>query len=234
MPTMQLVAAAVDLIKTLAWPFVVIWGVWYLRDETKNGAKRLTEIGFSGAKFAPPEQMTTQQSSTILTASTSLERIGGDATGQQSLSSWIGKLKASISEDQLEPAVERTKAELVALVGPNSSDQTQALLYLAAALNIQLHHERNYSAIFGSQLSLLAQANAAGGAIPDMAKSLYEAAKRNTPMLYNNYTFEQWIAFLVESGLIEVDARGNYLLTNYGRGFLRYIVDRRLSVNKPN
>jgi hypothetical protein len=94
-------------------------------------------------------------------------------------------------------------------------------------------HERNYNAIFGGQLNLLAQANAGGGAIPATAQAIYETARSVLPEFYKNFTFQQWIGFLTNSGLVEVGPTGNRLLTTYGRGLLKYIVDRRLSVNKP-
>ena len=53
------------------------------------------------------------------------------------------------------------------------------------------------------------------------------------PDAYRSYTFEQWITFLVGSGLATV-GQDNYVLTPYGRGLLRYIVDRQLQPNnKP-
>jgi hypothetical protein len=58
---MQIAALFADSIKALAWPLVVAWAVWSLRDEMKSVAKRLTEIGFSGAKFAGPEQKVIEQ-----------------------------------------------------------------------------------------------------------------------------------------------------------------------------
>jgi hypothetical protein len=200
----------------------------------KSAARRVTEIGLSGAKCGPSEQIVTRISSGIVAATSTGKQPSVEMTKQPSLAAWISEIKGIVSEDQLEPAVESTRTELIALAGSNPAEQIQALLYLAASVNIQLAHERNYNAIFGSQLSLLAQANSAGGAIPAMANGLYETAKANVPSLYATYTFEQWASFLIRSGLVEVGDNGNYLLTSYGRGFLKYIVDRQLSVNKPN
>jgi hypothetical protein len=100
---------------------------------------------------------------------------------------------------------------------------------------VQLAHERTYNAIFGSQMTLLAQANGVGGLVPAMARQLYEQiAKPANPTLYSTYTFEQWVGFLMKSGLLETDAAGNYVLTNYGRGFQKYLFDRKLTVSKAN
>jgi hypothetical protein len=40
------------------------------------------------------------------------------------------------------------------------------------------------------------------------------------------------MGFLTQSGLVALQD-GNYILTPFGRGFLKYIVDRRLATNKP-
>jgi hypothetical protein len=113
----------------------------------------------------------------------------------------------------------------------NLDSEYRALSASAASLSVQLAHEKNYNAIFGSQLNLLAQANGAGGITPAFANALYEQAKAANPQLYTTYRFDQWIGFLINAGLL-VQSNGAYVLTNFGRGFLKYIVDRQLPVNK--
>jgi hypothetical protein len=71
-----------------------------------------------------------------------------------------------------------------------------------------------------------------GGVSADVARKFHEEAKAMFPDAYRSYTFEHWITFLVGSGLVTV-GQGNYVLTPYGRGFLKYIVDRGLPPNKP-
>ena len=69
-----------------------------------------------------------------------------------------------------------------------------------------------------------------GGASVELAQKIYDEAKSAFPEIYRNITFEQWITFLVASGLCTVgDAK--YVLTPYGRGFLKYIVDRQLTAD---
>jgi hypothetical protein len=71
------------------------------------------------------------------------------------------------------------------------------------------------------------------GVPQDVARQTYEAAKSTYPEVYRHFPFEHWIGFLQNGGLITVAPSGNYVLTPYGRGFLKYILDRRLSVTKP-
>jgi hypothetical protein len=77
----------------------------------------------------------------------------------------------------------------------------------------------------------MAQMNTDAGVTPDVARSIYETAKATYSDVYRSFTFEQWIGFLL-GGLITTAPNGNYVLTTYGRGFLKYILDRHLSVIK--
>jgi hypothetical protein len=71
-----------------------------------------------------------------------------------------------------------------------------------------------------------------GGAVSaEVAGRFYEEAKAAFPEAYRNYTFGQWIGFLIRSVLITVQG-DNFILTPYGRGLLRYILDNHLPPNK--
>jgi hypothetical protein len=229
----QYLSATLDLIKALTWPTVVVWAVWYWRDELKAAAKRVTEIGLTGAKFAPPEKQVPSPASSLTAASIDKEEAAADGAPKPDVKAFIARLESFISRDQLEPNAQSLRKELSSIAGSNSSEQIEALLYFAASLSTQLSHEKNYNAIFGSQLNLLAQANPAGGVIPSMAKGLYDQAKAHYPEVYAAYGFDQWIGFLVKSGLLQLGQNGNWILTNYGRGFLKYVLDRQLTINKP-
>ena len=89
--------------------------------------------------------------------------------------------------------------------------QVEALTYSVASLNVQLVQERNYRAIFGSQLQLMALMNVDMGVPPNVAKGVYDAAKATYPEFYRSYTFEQWIGFLQGTGLIAIAPNGNYV-----------------------
>ena len=202
-----------------------------MRVQLRAAFARLTEIGPTGAKFAPPEQQIPAPPSPTL---------GKDETHQDliekpiSLQAFIGQIKSFISGDLLEPIVQRIRPDLISIAGNQPADQIEALVYNLASVNVQLGYERLYNAIFGSQLTLLTQANAAGGVAPTFARQAYEQTKAANPLEYGGaFTFEQRIGFLIGSGLLMTDASGNYVLTNYGRGFLKYINDRQLTIVKP-
>jgi hypothetical protein len=222
----EIYSGVIDIVKALAWPAVVAWVVWYLRDELKAAAKMLTEIGPTGAKFAPPQQVV---ETTAVVALGSEKASGTGVTASHNVQAFIGQVKSVISDDQLQPMLQKIRHDLSSMAGENQRDQIEALLYNSASLSVQLAHERTYNVIFGSQLTLLAQANGVNGLSQAAARGLFEQiAKPANPSL----SFEQWIAYLTNSGLMQLDPLGNYVLTIYGRGFLKYIVDRKLSVFK--
>jgi hypothetical protein len=245
MTTDERIKAVVDILKIVAWPGVVVWLVWYLRDEVKRAFARVTEVGLTGAKFAPPSEQTPalptggvnltprdHQSGSPVIGAPVVQSANHAGSGSPGLQQYISVTTAFISQDQLDPSIQATRSELPTKIGPDQKDQIEALLYLSASLNVQLAHERNYNAIFGSQLQLLAQMNVDVGVQPIIAQAVYDAAKSANPEVYRSFTFEQWIGFLL-GGVITIAPNGNYVLTHYGRGFLKYILDRHLSVNKP-
>jgi hypothetical protein len=152
------------------------------------------------------------------------------APGGDRLYQFIANIRGYLADEQVEPAAQMVRSQLDTTFGPTPADQVQGLVYAVTSLNIQLSHEKSYNVIFGSQLRLMAQMIAGGSA--EVARRIYEEAKSAFPEFYLNYTFEQWIGFLVGSGLCTAGEGGNYVLTPHGRGFLKYIVDRRLSPNK--
>src|SRR5262249_42264766 len=149
-----------EILKIAAWPALIAWLVWYLRVEVKRAATRITELGLTGAKFAPPtEQVATPPPTGVSAAAPSAQPPSGGiapASPQPgSVQQFIDRLKRFISVDQLDPSVQAVRNDLTAL-STDPAAQLEALTYSFASVNIQLAHERNYRAIFGSQLQLMA------------------------------------------------------------------------------
>jgi hypothetical protein len=229
MTGLEIYRGIIDIIRAIAWPAVAGFGIYYLRNEIKAAFKRVTEIGPGGAKFAPPEQQPTPPPSGVANTPSQQNAIRGT-----SVQNFIHSLKGMYSAELLEQFAQRVKSDLMTVAGNDAHEQAETLTYALAGVNIQVGYERTYASIFGSQLTFLAQANGEGGLVPAYAHQLYEQTKAANPALYAAYPFDRWVGFLIESALVITDARGNYALTPYGRGFLKYIVDRHLTVFKPN
>jgi hypothetical protein len=229
------IARLIELLKVLTWPAVVVWLIWYLRDEVKRAAARIIELGLTGAKFAPPpppEQVPPPSPASPLPTPGDSAQSGALAASDRT-QQFIAEIKSRVSEDQLRSSVQALREQLPSRTGTDPKQQVEGLIYFAASLAIQLGHEQVYRSIYGSQLEALAQMIPAGGAPPNVAKDIYERAKASFPDAYRSYTFEQWIRFLFQTGLCQIGPNGDYVLTPYGRGFLKYIVDAHLPPNKP-
>jgi hypothetical protein len=103
--------------------------------------------------------------------------------GSQHIVSIWGNRDQVRSSKERKPNVER-RNELKNRKITDPRDQGELLLYYAAALAVVLNHERNYRAIFGSQLELLMQMDIERGMGPSAARAFYDAAKAATPNAY--------------------------------------------------
>lgn len=220
--------AFTEILKVVTWPAILVWLVWYLRDAIKRAVGRITEVGLSGAKFAPPPDQIPSAPQQGVSATPSGSQPAAPIEGGSRLQQFIANVRAFISDEVLDPAVQSVRADLPNKLGSNQADQLEGLIYTTASLNVQVAHERNYNAIFGSQIQLLTQMVPALGIPAQVARNVYAQAKSSYPEFYRTYTFDEWIGFLQQSGLCVVGQGGNYILTPFGRGFLKYIVDRRL------
>jgi hypothetical protein len=229
----------IELLKVLAWPAVVVWLIWYLRDEVKRAAERIIELGLTGAKFAPPpppEQTALSPPSPPPPPSLPTPKdstLPGELAASDRTQQFIAEIKSRISEDQLIDYVQELRKQLPSRTTSDPKQQVEALLHFAASLAVQLGHEQVYRLIFGSQIAALVQMNPDGGASRKVIEDIYERAKSDFPEAYRSFTFGQWIGFLLQAGLCKSAPNGNFVLTPYGRGFLKYIVDAHLPPNKP-
>src|SRR5262249_13978538 len=151
-------------------------------------------------KFAPPspEQIPSPPKEGVSVIST---QAPAQATGGDRLHQFIANVRGYLSDEQIEPAARMVRDQLDKTFGPNPADQLEGLAYALASLNIQLSHEKNYNAIFGSQLRLLEQMIAGSGVPVEIARKTFEEAKSAFPEVYRDFTFDQWIGFLMGSGL---------------------------------
>lgn len=80
----------------------------------------------------------------------------------------------------------------------------EMLTELAGLVLMAIEFENLYTLIFGSQILLLQDLNSAflTGRPLERAKSFYENAVKTFPPVYQNYSFDQWLTFLVNNGLL--------------------------------
>jgi hypothetical protein len=112
----------------------------------------------------------------------------------------------------------------------------KAWLIRAVAVNrIMRNHEMVYRLILGSQIELLLAANSAPP--PDMTRThqIFDAAKAAFPNIYSNFSFDAWLHYLLNAGLIKSEQLGveQFLrITLLGQDFLHYLVSNNLTNRK--
>jgi hypothetical protein len=202
-------SSLLDFMSDMAWPIVVGGALFYFRESIRNSFPRITEVGPGGIKLG------------------AAQAAAGQALAAAPPALLTHKLRQIVSGDQLEPTVQNIRENIAKEVGPDKDSQNDALVHVAAALSVQLGHERAYRLIFGSQLSALAQMSGAAGSAKDAVRAIYDQAVANFPEFYKGYPYDAWIGFLKNSQLVSESVE-YYTLSPYGRGFLKYIVDQQL------
>lgn len=107
------------------------------------------------------------------------------------------------------------------------SEKIAALVRVFAITRVELEFNNIAHIIFGSQLSLLL--NIAGtkfGVTHQDARLVFEQATKTYPELHENKKFEDWFSYLPKSNLVVED--GDRIdITQYGKDFLKHLVDSR-------
>lgn len=228
---------AIDLLKSLAWPLTVIALACLFRADIKQLASRIIQASTTGLVLAAPGQTAPPDislaSAEIGPTADNKAREPNALPDTNSIPRSISDLKSSIPSDQLEPMYHLARQALPADVADDCERTKEFLLYALASVSLQLIQERNYRNIFGSQLSLLLQSNNPTGVDVTFARQLYADTAAAHPKEYANFSFDNWINFPVSADLLHFNPLGRYEITARGRGLLKYILDMRLSPNKP-
>jgi hypothetical protein len=216
----------------ISWPVALVCVAFYFRDDIRRLTTRLVEIRPSGVKLA--QQVTPLEPTTPVPASGPAGTTPGSAAGvspPQSAAEFMAAVRAQFSAEEIEPVMSTIQSDVNARAGNDTKSRTEFLMLVLAAMSVQYRHERNYNLIFGSQLELLARMN--GGPLSlEVCRSVYDNAVLRFPAEYRTYSFDQWIGFLRNSGLVQSLPDGNYGLTPWGRGLLRYVVAQGLTTTK--
>jgi hypothetical protein len=205
-------AKTIELAKALAWPAVMGWGLWYFRAPVTALIPRVSKVGpvsiepQTQAAVRPPDPTTEDNA---------FKRL----------------------ENMMPPELLAESRALVEQTVPRSAtgeklNEAQYLTRLAATLTLAGLFERTNGTIWGSQLSLLQQANSAPQSLEN-AHAIYAQAAAAFPHVYGNYTFEQWLDFLTSSVLITKPEDGKIAITVRGRGFLSYLVHHGYHLVRP-
>jgi len=192
--------------QTIIWPPAVIVGLAVLfRREIAELTRRLTKVGVSGGPYA---EMTPPQTQVD-----------------------IAEAPSSASDEVMAKAMQEVETKADQAQEEAVARGEEANLYLA-----YYWYERLYRLIFGSQIRLLDYMNSRPGSTNVVElKPFHEEHLGQMRALNPQYTYDlnAYLAFLQSSWLIATADGIQYALTDFGRGFLHYLIDGALPRWKP-
>jgi hypothetical protein len=233
-----------DIIKAVAWPFVtlILGGslIWILRNKLPAMSDRVS--GFKLNKDG--------LEANLIVAATSLQLEA--KSPEAGLGETVAALPGNIKSSELLPEAAQRLSEVRSInVAPilqeqellirkdierlkiESPELTDLLIKHLAVTQLALRAETVYRTIFGSQIVLLKNANTLGPRSRIELSQFYEETKAKFPGLYEKYTFEQYLHYLISQGLLLEQPPGQYVITIVGKEFLKWLAEIGAGENKP-
>ena len=196
----------------LPWPAIVVGIIIYYRKNFSDFINRIWKLKFPGG--IEIEQQKDSQSSNEETKRKKAEEV---------------ILKQAHDIEEIKKRYEtHLKQE-----GQNHQQNLQYLLEQLSIKDIQLDFERIYNIIFGGQIALLELLLPIPEGMPLASLAyFYSQVKRYHYPVFEKWTLEMYIQFLVNKQLIEVTQNGNYKITTKGMNFITYITNLNYPKNK--
>jgi hypothetical protein len=169
-----------------------------------------------------------------------IERVGVSMESEQTQSvqeskgSGFQELMGLASSPLLRDRENNIRNELKARGITNEQEIIKILTRACASVQLTLQWEQIEKVIFGSQMAMIVQMNAhpAGLSVGAM-KTYFEAAAKQFPEVYANYTFEQYVNYLVSMQLILKGGAG-YQVSLEGKEFMVWLVHTGRTHARPN
>ena len=206
-----------EIIKALSWPhFVFLFALVFLfvfRSQLAGFISRITSIDKSGVKAAPTPEAQREKKKTE--AVQELLVAVGDSIVLRDIE---GRIRADLINRDLE----------------TEGDTSKVLIKYLAAASILLEFEQINNLIFGSQIYLLKKLNevTGQGQKREYVIGHFEHVRELFSEQLGNWSFEQYMAFLLSRSLVTVD-NDNYHITNLGVEYLTWMARNGRSENRP-
>ncbi|HJU20379.1 MAG TPA: hypothetical protein VJ770_28320 [Stellaceae bacterium] len=128
----------------------------------------------------------------------------------------------------------RIRKDLEKLSLLNNKDETIDILIQHLAIQQLLYAvERTYRIIFGSQIAILNHLNVNDPTTERIIQVFYEEAETKFPKAYENYSFDAYLSFLINSNLLIKTNNVTYMITPLGKEFLQWMVAQGIPDVKP-
>jgi hypothetical protein len=196
----------VELLRSLAWPAVVLMLGFYFRKDLRTILPRLTKAGPTGLEFSQLQNIE---------------------------SNWSGKLKdlpgltRTKKMEEIEVSIHKDLQHF------DPSSRVDLLVRHLAQARLERVFERVNGAIYGSQVALLNALAIKSEPSPlNEAVTWFEEIKEKNPAAYLHTTFERWVGFLTSFDLVRIE-QATISITETGRDFLAFLKANQLAIAKP-
>lgn len=214
-----------SLTEKIGWPFAAVLMALGLglplivvcRKEVRDLVKRIISISpKSGITVTPqPTQVLPTNPAGPALASADLSRRVAANVDPYVLDQRINGICAEFDSHEIKPG-----------------QREELLIELLAGALTREAWERIYLLIFGSQIRLLQNLNQLpDGLAESEARKMHQSAATQQPELYQRVSFDSWISFVESTGLVSQHGE-KYVITPYGRGFLKYLISQGLSFER--
>lgn len=202
----------IQLIDTLKWPFLIIICLLIFRRPLVDLINRITKVGYGSKSFEANQQTTASEKKSEEISQ--IDRVVGLFRPET-----IEMFREAVSNE----------AEVSRLKTPD--EKIERLTNYGCLLYIMRHFDNVYNNIFGSQIRILEYLNSHSKQTPDSIRFFYENAIKSHLKFYENYSYEEYLNFLIDFNLIRKD--GEILnITILGIDFLKYLTESNKDVNK--
>lgn len=209
-----------EFIKIIIWPMVAIIIVLILRKTIINLLNRINKIGFAGLAAEAVQQKD------------SIERIQPEKGIKNEIKNEVLEKGLGIfSNHTLERVSNTVQEESKVNTFKSTEDKIDILHKYSQTLYLILTFERLYNSIYGSQLDILERTNT-NTENRETLKRFYDSAVNKYPEFYSNYTYDEYLDFLISQDLIIFNEEGNCSITWLGRDFLKFLIESGKSLNK--
>ena len=197
------------LTEHLVWPIAIIIIAVILKKPVSNIMEKLKKANIKGSEFEfftrpvqDPEKLETTSVNIPI-------HIGTDGV-----------------QKEFEELIRR---DLKAVNIEDSKEKEKMLVSHLASSQLNVAYERVNSSIYGSQIDLLRSLNSTPNPVDiNSLKFFYDNAMTKYPEFYKNYTFQSYVSYLSNMGIITQQENG-YLISKFGVGYLIYIAEKGLT-----
>lgn len=221
--TLEYAKLFVDLAKSYAWPLTILTVLMAFRNELSALLGRIMEMNFGGnsVRLASPNTAEVLQK----------KEPSNESLGASNALKELPDVRRSPAQVLIEQRLKDRLAILVADGHLDADDQVDVLLNVLSSLQLKEFSQRMYLSLFGSQLQGLFHLSEQDGSIIEEARTLYEIAKQKDPEFYEDYSFDQWLNFLVRNELVTVQD-GVIRITTLGKEFVGYLQALNFDIHK--